>query len=260
MRKLSMPILLVILFMLGYGIVSAQTDYLVLTKGDTLYGKVTHLNYGKDQKVQLIDSEDKKIVYSMLQVKSFQTKKELFHLIKMYEQYAYMKPESSGYLSLYSFQRENQVTWDGRFLHKRDGQGIEVPNLGFKKKMASFISECPELSEEVNAGTLSRKDLDEIISKFNACIDKRTSTVNNTPPLTQISTEELDAWNMLESAVRVTENLESKESILEMIAEVHSKTKRGEKIPNFIIDGLKKSLDQQNHLLELLNKALNEKQ
>lgn len=245
--------------MLGYGIVSAQTDYLVLTKGDTLYGKVTHLNYGKEQKVQLIDSDDKKTVYSMLQVKGFQLKNESYHLIKMYDLYAYMKPETIGYLSLYSFQRENQVTWDGKFLFKVDGQGIEVPNLAFKKKMASFISECPELSEEVDAGTLSRKDLDEIISKFNECIDKRTSTLTHTPSVTQISNEELEAWNTLESNVRSTENLESKESILEMIAEVRSKTKRGEKIPNFIIDGLKKSLDQQNHLLELLNKALQEK-
>jgi hypothetical protein len=184
---------------------------------------------------------------------------ESYHLIKMYDQYAFMKPVSLGYLSLYNFQIENQVSWDGLFLSKKDGSGIEVPNIGFKKRMTEFLSDCGDVSDKIGSGDLGRKELDTIIIKYNECIENRTESLENAPSPTETLTQEnTQPWNELESTVRKTENLVGKETILEMIAEAKAKTTKGEKIPNFIVDGLKKSLENQPQLTDLLNRALQE--
>ena len=221
-------ILFIVVCLLGYYNSSSQPDYLVLVEGDTLHGKVTHLNYGPEQKVLLADQDKKKTVYSMLQVKSFQMDGQIFHLLKMNDRYTYMKLAKPGYLSLYNFQMENQITWDGQFLFKRDGHGIEVPNIGFKKRIADFVSEFPDLAEDVRAGTYARKDLDEIITKYNTYIDLQSTLMTQNPDENKIAPEEFSAWNNLETAVRATEDLEEKENVLEMISEARAKSQRGE--------------------------------
>jgi hypothetical protein len=252
-------IILIFICLLGYSVSSAQvTDYIVLTQGDTLYGKVSHFNYGVNQRVQLVDNTKKKTLYPMMQVKSFQIKEESFHLVKMHDKYAFMKLITPGYLSYYLFQIENQVTWDGRYLYLRDGRGLEVPNLGFKKRVGDFLSDCTEVSDKVTDGTLGRSELEEIITAYNACIGKRTDAKTiPAPQKPDVPVEKINAWNELESAVKEATELSDKETILEMIADIKSKTARGERIPNFLVDGLTKSLEGHNELTHLLSKALN---
>lgn len=251
----------IILCILGYAVASAQSDYLVLTAGDTLYGKVVHLSYGSEHKVQLTEPGKKKVVYSTMQVRSFRMKDDTYHLLKLYNRYMFMRLITPGYLSLYSFQPDNQANWDGRYLHKLDGQGIEVPNIGFKKRMTDYLSDCPEVAEQISEGNLSRNDLDDIINQYNLCIDQHTSSRQQEIPekaKDEVPVEKLNPWSELESAIKATESLTDKESILEMITEAKLKVGRGEKLPNFLIEGLKKSLAQKSDLSELLEKALKE--
>lgn len=245
-----------VMIALSYTFLHAQSDYLVLTKGDTLYGKVTHLSFGIEQKVQLMDEHKKKSVYSMLQVKSFQMNDEIYHLIKLYDTYKYMKLIQSGYLSSYAFQQDNQVTWDGRYLYKMDGRGIEVPNIGFKKKMSEFLEDCPETVDDITSGNLNRNTLEEILNHYNACIEKMSSLrVAAAQPLPQL---DVSAWQSFETEIRTTENLSDKETLLEMVGEAKAKAERGEKIPNFLLSGIKKSIEGKTDLEELLTKALRE--
>lgn len=245
---------LIILSALSYSVLHAQSDYLVLAKGDTLYGKITHLSFGVEQKVQLVDSNKKKTVYSMYQVKSFKINEDNFHLVKIYAAYKYMKLILSGYLSYYAFQQDNQVTWDGRFIYKMDGRGIEVPNIGFKKKMAEFLEDCPDIADKIDSGELTRNEIEEIINQYNACIERYSAskqTVKQATPQQDVSN-----WDTFETALRNTENLEDKETLLEMVTEVKAKAERGEKIPNFLLDGVKKGIAGNTTLEELLAKAL----
>ena len=258
MRNKSMiQILVILLCLMGYHLSSAQSDYLVLLNGDTLTGKITYQNYGYDKKVQLAVDGKKKTSYSMMQVKAFQMNNDQYHLIRMIDHYSYMKPVFVGYLSLYKFQLENQQSWDGQFLIKRDGSGIEVPNIGFKKRMTDFLSECSSVADEIEQGNYNRNDLEEIISRFNDCIENRSELLIQSSQDSKNTTgSEADAWKELETATRKSDGLENKETILEMITEAKTKTERGEKIPNFIIDALVKAYAKNPDLSSLLEKAL----
>jgi len=247
---------LIILSGLSSGALYAQSDYLVLAKGDTLYGKVTHLNFGTSQQIQLVDESKKKTVYPITAVKSFKNNDGIFHLIRIYTAYKYMKLIQPGYLSYYMFQQDNQVTWDGRFLYKIDGDGIEIPNIGFKKKMADFLVDCPETVDQNNSGDLNRNNIEDILIDYNACIEKRTTARSETSkPIPQ---HDVRAWESFESAIKDTENLADKETLLEMVTEVKAKAERGEKIPNFLLEGVKKVIEGNASLEELLTKALSD--
>lgn len=254
--KIHAVIIFMLLVMVSFPSYS-QTDYVVLAKGDTLYGKVTHLNYGIEQKVQLVDSNRKKIVYNIVQVKAFHLKTDDYHVVKMYDRYKFMKLVVPGYASLYQYQEDDRTTWDGRFLYKMDGTGLDVPNIGFKRRMVEFMKDCPQVAAQLDSGTLVRNDLVDIVQQYNACIENNT-LVSKTEgaAAVQATVAKVSPWNELESAVKESASLEEKESVLEMISEARSKTERGEKIPNFILDGLKKSLAREPALSELLTKAI----
>lgn len=249
----------IIFCLTGHVTAFAQSDYIVLMQGDTLKGgKIAFLNYGADQKVQYTDENKKRTVYTMKEVRAFQLNNENFHLLKHLDRYAYLKLITTGYISLYAFQPDNQQNWDGRYLYKRDGKGMEVPNIGFKKKMVDFISECDELSTEVSNGDLGRNDLMEIINKFNACIEQRTVLSGLAQQQKIVSAQKAETWSELEDKVKSSEDFTDKESVLEMITEARAKTEKGEKIPKFLLDGLKKSIEGNTELQNLLTEVLKE--
>ncbi|MBX2967024.1 MAG: hypothetical protein KF845_12840 [Cyclobacteriaceae bacterium] len=259
MRNMSMiQVFLILICVLCYSVASGQQDYLVLTKGDTLYGKVKHLSYSAEQSVQLEPAGQKrKTTYTMLSVKAFQVDGEMYHLIRTSNQYTYMKLLSGGYLSLYAFQLDKQTAWNGRYLHKIDGSGMEVPTLGFKRKMTDFMQQCPVLVADIEEGNLGRNNLDTILERYNTCIIDKTSTKaieieTETPAKT---VEAVNRWSELESNVREAD-LADKNTLLEMIAEAKSKSAQGEKIPNFLKDALKRALQDNAELSALLVKAI----
>lgn len=259
-NKSMIQLCIILICLIGFKMASAQSDYVVFLQGDTLYGEINYLNYGLDKRVQISHGEKNKSTYSMMQIKSFLMNGESYHLIKMVDQYTFMKPVQLGYLSLYQFQLENQLTWDGQFLYRLDGAGTEVPNLGFKKRMGEFLSDCSALATEIKEGKIGKRELSQIITLYNECVDKRTEmqddvTKKNTPSLPK---EKTKVWDELENSVRQSETLLNKETILEMITEAKSKAMNKEKIPNFIIDGLKKSIEPDSASKALLDQALKE--
>lgn len=248
-------ILLLFITILVYHSGNAQ-DFLVTTKADTIYGEVKPLNYGAEKKVQIKGADKKKQVYSMFQVVFYSLNNEQFYPVKSPHGYSFMKLLKSGYLSLYAFQAENQMSYDNRYLLKRDGKGTEVPNLGFKKIMTNFLSDCDQVSTKIENGNLQKRDLEKIVDEYNACINSNTMErlpVSRSPTLKKT----IDHWSVLAEKVRVHENFEGKENALEMINETKSKIIKGEKVPNFLIQGLKSAITPAD-LQEDLQNALNE--
>src|SRR5688572_8747735 len=122
MRSFSIiHIVLFLILMLAYQCAAAQ-DYVITTKGDTITGVVKPLNFGADKKVQVAEPGKKKTVYSLFQVNSFSLSGDMFKPVKGPAGYTFMKIIKPGYLSLLAFQQENQTTYDGMYLLKRDGQ------------------------------------------------------------------------------------------------------------------------------------------
>jgi hypothetical protein len=152
---------------------------------------------------------------------------------------------------------ENQMTFDGLYLVKRDGSRTEVPNLSFKKAMTRFLADCSSVSTRIEQGDLNKKDLNTIVDEYNLCITSRTQSANKTIELRQEQTKKISSWDMLEEKVKAEGDFEGKKDALDMIAEIKGKIGRSEKVPNFMLEGLKSSLPQAS-LKEALENALKE--
>jgi hypothetical protein len=164
-----------------------------------------------------------------------------------------MKLLKSGYLSLYAFQLENQVTYDGLLLRKKDGATLEVPNLGFKKLMSKYLSDCEQVSEKIDNGELNKKNLDKIIDEYNSCIEMRTSAHEKIISQNAEQSKKINSWDTLEEKVKNKPDFEGKTNALEMISDIKNKIRHEEKIPNFLLEGLKTSLSKAELSQELEN-------
>lgn len=233
-------VLLLLLFLLVYQCATAQ-DYVISTRGDSIAGEVKPMTFGVDKKVQVV-ADGKKTVLPLVQVKSYQYKKELYHPVKGDQGYQFMRVIRSGYLSLYAFQLPGQTNFDGLYLVKRDGSRIEVPNLSFKRYMVKFLQDCENVTEKIESGEYNKKKLLQIVDDYNACVAQRT--VNHTQIIvkSQEQFKMVSSWNNLEEKVKEKPDFAGKADALEMISDIKGKINRNEKVPNFLIEGLKSSL------------------
>jgi hypothetical protein len=235
----------------------AQNDYVVLAKGDTIQGKVKYLNYNTAKSVQITPTGGtKKQVYKLLQTKAFSLDGEIYLNIRTNDGYTFMKLIKAGYLSYFAYQMPNQTTWDGRYLQKKDGTGVDVPNIGFKKNISRFLSDCEEVATSIETRELTKSKLEDIIDEYNECVAQR-SQLNQTQQSTQaVSPAQIDSWKELEAAVNQSQSFEGKENALEIISDIKLKVMRNEKVSNFLLNGLKESLSTQPQLQTALDAAL----
>ncbi|HEY9045460.1 MAG TPA: hypothetical protein VIN08_06170 [Ohtaekwangia sp.] len=243
-------ILLFLILMLAYQCVSAQ-DYVITTKGDSITGTVKQLVFGPDKKVQVTKADKKKEIIPIFQVKRFSLKGEKYQPVKGPNGYSFMKLLKEGYVSLFAFQQENQTSYDGRFLLKRDGEGTEVPNLSFKKMMTRFFDDCASVSTRIDEGTYGKKELLQIIDEYNACIVGRTAEHTQAATTRVEQVKKINSWDALEEKVKGMADFDGKTNALEMISEIKSKISRSEKVPNFLVTGLKGTLPQPELQTEL---------
>ncbi|MEX2234184.1 MAG: hypothetical protein WD824_18615 [Cyclobacteriaceae bacterium] len=248
-------ILLFLLLMLVYQCAGAQ-DYILTTRGDSLAGEVKPLLYGPEKKVQLIAANNEKSTLSLFEIRAFSSKGDIYHPVKGETGYVFMKLLQPGYLSLYAYQPENQVRFDGLFLKKLDGENMVVPNLGFKKYVSQFLEDCPAISEKVKEGELGKNDITALVNAYNACIGSRTIDHEKAISIRAEQSIKINAWDTLEERIK-EKDFSEKENALEMITEIRKKIQREEKIPNFLLEGLKNSL-QNTGLTAELNNAIDE--
>lgn len=262
MKNVTMiQVLLMIVCLVAYQVASGQEDFVVLTKGDTLKGKVKYLNYGIEEKVQITTSDNKKNIFSILQTLSFSMNNEVYNPVRTVQGYTFMKLLKSGYLSLYAYQLPDQIKWDGRYLLKKDGAGLDVPNINFKKNMSRYLSDCPTGAEKVETKELKKSNLDEIVDQYNACIESRTTYQSSQLEQIKDQSLKLNYWIQLETSLNALNSFEGKANVLEMITEIKGKIQRGEKVPNFLTNGLQEALkNQDSSIKEILEKAMQQLQ
>src|SRR5690349_3140541 len=102
------PVLIALLLMHAYE--CSGQDYVVTTKNDTIRGEVKPLTYSADKKVQVTSADKKKTILPITQTFGFSHRGEIFHPVRSEKGYVFMKLIKSGYLSLYGFQQDNQVS------------------------------------------------------------------------------------------------------------------------------------------------------
>jgi hypothetical protein len=246
--------LLVLILLLIQPVVRGQ-DYLVTTSSDTLRGEVRPLMFGPEKKVQIKTAAGKEI-YSILQTRFFVLDGVSYFPVKGPQGYTFMQLVKQGYLSLYRFQPEKSNVFSGQFLRKADGTGIELPNIGFKKQMTDFLADCEDVTARIESGDLKKSDIDAIIDGYNACIHNRTQGVRQDIQVRVEAKSALTLWNELETAIGKESDFENRDTALEMVADIQSRVSRGEKVPNFIIQGLKNAIGDRPSLSEPFAKAL----
>lgn len=255
MRTFSIVHILLFLLALLINQCAQAQDYVITSRGDTLRGEIRPINFGPERKVQIATKEKRKTVLSIIQVREYLLDGATYRPVKTDRGYVFMKLLRPGYLSVYAFQLENQTSFDGMYLLKRDGSGLEVPNLGFKKVMTKFTSDC-SVSKKIDSGELGRKDLNRIVDEYNECINDRT--VSQPVAVSDLSTPNLAPWEKLETDLKTAAEFEGKQDALDMVADIKGKISRNEKVPNFLVDGLRKFIDDSPDLLRQLDSALSD--
>lgn len=246
LQKLTMKYFVIVVLVglwLAPGNVWAQ-DYAVTVTGDTLRGTIKTIAYGAEKKVQITGTDKKKTAVPFTRVRLFSQKGEIYQPVKGPQGYVFMKLLKPGYASLYAFQLENQTLYDGRFVAKRTGEGVEVPNLSFKKIMGRFFADCEAVAQKIEDGVLAKKDLEVILDEYNQCVDNRITEREQIVATRNETVKKISAWDVLEDKVKAEADFDGKTSALEMISDIKSKISRSEKVPNFLVSGLKSTITQ----------------
>ena len=233
MKKLLLTLGLGFFFQVSF----CQSDYVITVKGDTLYGAIKILSYDIIDRVQIVQDKKKKS-YTALEVKTVFSNKETYHSIRHDNRYKFMLLLKSGYLSLYGFRMEKQFAFDGRYLTKRDGAAMEVPNLTFKKSMQEFMQDCISVRDQLKSGELGRKHLDTLITLYNNCIDQNTKQIAQVNASATVVKTALPALETLRGKIEAS-TLSSKQDVLDLIKDIDTKQKDNQVIPNYLIEGLK---------------------
>ncbi len=245
MKHAGLLLAIAAILCVGFHRLNAQ-DYVITTKGDSITGTLKPLLYAPEKKVQVTTADKKKETYSMFQVRRYRFHDEIFEPVKGPEGYTFMRLEKEGYLSLYSYQLPNQVTFEGSYLMRRDGKGMDVPNISFKKSMKAYLKDCPVVVQRIENGDWGRKNLNEMIDAYNLCIQGKTVVEEEALAAKVEQTKSMSAWDELENQVKSASDFDGKPNALEMIQEIKGKIERNEKIPNFLIEGLKSVLTAES--------------
>lgn len=248
-------VILVLIFLLAFQCSHAQ-DYVLTNRGDSIPGSVKIFNTGVQKRVTVTGADKKKQHIDLLNVREFRFENDIYRPMKGPNGYSFMKMISDGYLALYGFQLEGQVNYDGLFLTKKDGTGMEVPNLNFKKGLKNYLEDCPEVVEKINEGTYGKKDLNTIISEYNSCIQGKSVNHSKIIAENQEIKKKSGPWETLSEKLSAHPDFEGKSDAIDMIGEIKGKISRMEKVPNFMIEGLRNSLKPSNLQAELENALL----
>lgn len=233
------------LLLITFGVSAfSQSDYAITLKGDTLKGRVKILTYDQLDRVQVVDEEKKKI-FSALEIRTLRMGGVTYHTIKYDKGFRYMRLIKEGFLSLYGFRMTNQSAYDGMYFFKKDGSGLEMPNLTFKKSLSNFLSDCPQVMEQIKSGDLGRKDIDKIVDRYNSCLQFKTERRIDEPkalPVTEAESEQMIAVNALITKIETATNLENKSDMVDLLKDLRSKIARNEILPNYILKDMKNQL------------------
>ena len=234
-------------------------DQVITTKGETLTGKVTISTFNSSaQVVTLKNGKDKKH-FKVYEVKEVTKGGDVYYTLKIHGKYQLGLLKKEGYLSLYqhvSSEPNASNEFSESIFIKKDGAQLSVPNLGFKKQLGNFLSDCESVQQGLADNNYSRNNLGQIIDDYNACIMEKTKLLQSGKPTINLDPEKTELITSLISDISKSETLEDKESVLEMLNDLDTKIKKGAAIPGYLKTALRTSLKKDNQLSEQLSKIL----
>lgn len=249
-----MKLLLCLFLLLAASMISvnAQNDYVVTLVRDTLHGNVGIHTDKLFDRVHIQGEDQKKKFLLANQVLAVSYKGEMYRPIKFLSKLMFMQVLQDGYLTLFGYRIENQVTYEGRLLVKRDGSLMEVPNISYKKLMVNFLNDCPTIAKEVNAGAWPKNQLTELIDNYNKCMENTS--------MGDLLIVKGDA-KKIEAVIQFNKKIESlafndKEPVLELIDDIQQKVEANKSVPQYQLDALSNYLRDQREVRSDLEKLI----
>jgi hypothetical protein len=197
-----------------------------------------------------------KVQMSALQVKSVFEKGQFYRTIQMENSIQFMKVLKDGYLSLLAFHIPGVANYEGRYLSRKDGTGMELPNLGFKKLITNYLADCPQTVNRINEEKFKRGDIEKIIDDYNGCINEKTLAIKQVIEADQSNGEKSEAVTVLKAKVTAMENFSSKQDVLDLLNDISDKVSRQQAIPNYQLETLKNLLKEKDSLKAELEKVI----
>jgi hypothetical protein len=234
---------------------TAPPDYIITFKGDTIRGIVA-ISYDMD-KVQITppDLQGKKMGFRAFQIRAIRQQGEVYNPLPYGTSYRFMKLIKSGYLSLYAFRDPNQSAFDGRFLVKRDGSSVEVPNFMFKKVISGFLKDCEKVAREIREGTIKITQLEQIVDEYNVCIDNNTRRIYATVPDRAPNPKSILLVN-LEVKVQGLPDFPHKKDAMDLLHDIGEKLDNHQPVPNYLTEGLENYLGTIDPVRDDLKKLM----
>lgn len=245
----------IILFTLGTLTVSGQNGYIITTSGDSISGKISLLLPSKFHEEVQIKTENDKQRFKAYKVTHMMIDEEAYHTVKLENIYKFMLLQTKGYASLYKYRSEQSFEFNGLYLLKKDGTGIDVPNFNFKKLIGNFVSDCEEVAVKVNDRTYRKSNIDELLEAYNACIS--SGEVYKYATLQKIAANSDEITLVVEIMDRA-KAIDPESELVTLLTDIKSKIEKGETVPKYLKSALKEQTadidDVKDKVSELLKK------
>ena len=217
-------------------------DFVVNMKNDTLRGSTRILTYDIIDHIEIhVTGQKKKSSFTAVQLKTVSINKEIFNPVKTDKGYRMMKLITPGHVSRY-LARSTSNSYDTDYLVRSDGDAMETPNISFKRLMTDFLKDCSSIKQIIETRDFKRKDIDELLKVYNQCIENQTGQNQNIQTQVSETDPTLIALNTLKDKLTKDTELKNRKDALDVTNDITSKVKNGQKVSNYLIEGLKEFL------------------
>ncbi len=235
----------------------AQSDRLITVTGDTVAGTIDILlptDYFEEINFK---SDNEKKRYKAFQFIGFHKDGDFYKSIKHSGKYRIMKEVQSGYMGLYMYRAGDSFDFGSRFLYKITNEGLEVPNITFKKAVAQFVQDCPAVQSAVLDRTYKGSNLDELITAYNDCLGTRPQVRRKAEekyePVVIIETEELRLINAISQKLQ-DESIS--DELRTLLRDVTGKIENGDKVPGYLRSALQEETQGYKSVKKEVEKLL----
>jgi hypothetical protein len=161
-----------------------EPGYVITVKKDTLWGEVKNYNQATHSVAQIrFRGEGGNKTYDADQLLAFGRGTEDYVAGREPGSLNFfVKVEAEGYLSLFSSFVSGGPSGYGYIPAKttyyliREGEKEfqKVPEMGFRKTLLAYLKDAPILCKEIEDKTLGKKDVEEIVKRYNRELGKTT--------------------------------------------------------------------------------------
>ncbi len=226
--------LLLSLLLISASFILAQ-DSVLLTSGKTVEGKVIiDLPETGYEKIR-VKSNDGKYSFKAHEFISFRKGDQKYVTLKLDQKYRIMKAMNDGYLSLYYYREGEAYDFNTKYLHKKDGTGVVVPTITFKKVMLNFLKDCPQVVKDLDNDQYKRNDIETLITDYNNCID--SNTIKAKLNLKEVANTENPAIELIDNLMMTLDG--RNKELITLLKDIQTKVVQDQPVPGYLKSALK---------------------